>query len=43
MNINNGVTLIRERFDFNSLQTDNHKVRVEGLQIINGGLPGKQE
>jgi hypothetical protein len=38
---NNGVTLICDRFDFNSLQTDNHKVRVEGLQIINGGQTSK--
>ena len=38
---NNGVTLICERFDFNSLQTENHQVRVEGLQIINGGQTSK--
>lgn len=38
---NNGVTLICERFDFNSLQGDNYKVRVEGLQIINGGQTSK--
>jgi hypothetical protein len=38
---NNGVTLICEHFDFNSLQTENHKVRVEGLQIINGGQTSK--
>lgn len=34
---NNGLTMICERFVFNALQTENHKVRVEGLQIINGG------
>lgn len=34
---NNGVTLICERFDYNALQAENHKVRVEGLQVINGG------
>lgn len=34
---NNGVTLICQRFDYNALQADNYKVRVEGLQIINGG------
>lgn len=38
---NNGVTLICERFDFNALQTENHIVRVEGLQIINGGQTSK--
>lgn len=34
---NNGITLICQKFDYNALQTENHKVRVEGLQIINGG------
>ncbi|MCL2777220.1 MAG: AIPR family protein [Polyangiaceae bacterium] len=38
---NNGVTLICERFDFNALQSENHIVRVEGLQIINGGQTSK--
>ena len=38
---NNGVTLICERFDFNALQHENHIVRVEGLQIINGGQTSK--
>lgn len=38
---NNGVTLICERFDYNALQPENHKVRVEGLQIINGGQTSK--
>jgi len=38
---NNGVTLICERFDFNALQNENHIVRVEGLQIINGGQTSK--
>jgi AIPR protein len=38
---NNGVTLICERFDYNALQTENHKVKVEGLQIINGGQTSK--
>lgn len=33
---NNGITLICERFDYNALQPENHKVRVEALQIING-------
>lgn len=34
---NNGLTLICSRFVYNTLQSENHKVRVEGLQIINGG------
>lgn len=34
---NNGITLICERFDYNALQNENFKVRVDGLQIINGG------
>lgn len=38
---NNGITLICERFDFNALQSENHIVRVEGLQIINGGQTSK--
>jgi hypothetical protein len=38
---NNGVTLICERFDYNALQGENHIVRVEGLQIINGGQTSK--
>lgn len=38
---NNGVTLICDRFDFNALQNENHIVRVEGLQIINGGQTSK--
>jgi hypothetical protein len=33
---NNGVTLVCDRFDYNALQTEHHKVQVEGLQIING-------
>lgn len=38
---NNGVTFICSRFDYNALQPDNHRVRVEGLQIINGGQTTK--
>ena len=34
---NNGITLICQKFDHNALQKEDHKVRVEGLQIINGG------
>lgn len=38
---NNGVTLICDHFAHNALQSENHKVRVEGLQIINGGQTSK--
>lgn len=38
---NNGITLICDRFDYNALQSENHIVRVEGLQIINGGQTSK--
>jgi len=38
---NNGITLICDRFDYNALQAENHRVRVEGLQIINGGQTSK--
>jgi hypothetical protein len=34
---NNGITLICKSFSHNGLQDSNHRVRVEGLQIINGG------
>lgn len=34
---NNGLTLTCKKFDYNALQGDNYQVRVEGLQIINGG------
>lgn len=34
---NNGITLICARFDYNALQNEDYKVRVDGLQIINGG------
>lgn len=38
---NNGVTLICDRFDYNALQPENHRVRVEGLQVISGGQTSK--
>lgn len=38
---NNGVTFICTRFEHNALQAENHIVRVEGLQIINGGQTSK--
>jgi len=38
---NNGVTFICTRFDYNALQSENNSVRVEGLQIINGGQTSK--
>ena len=34
---NNGLTLTCRKFDYNALQGDNYQVKVEGLQIINGG------
>lgn len=34
---NNGVTLICDSFSYNALQDGDYKVRVENLQIINGG------
>ncbi|MCE9589093.1 MAG: AIPR family protein [Planctomycetes bacterium] len=34
---NNGITLLCRKFTHNALQADNFQVRVEGLQVINGG------
>jgi AIPR protein len=34
---NNGITLTCESFSYNALQEGNYQVRVENLQIINGG------
>ncbi len=34
---NNGLTLTCTKFDYNALQREDHPVKVEGLQIINGG------
>lgn len=34
---NNGLTLVCSDFSYNALQADNYLVRVENLQIINGG------
>ena len=34
---NNGVTLTCDSFSYNALQEGNYRVRVENLQIINGG------
>lgn len=34
---NNGITMICSKFSYNALQADNWQVRVEKLQIINGG------
>lgn len=34
---NNGLTLTCTKFDYNALQAADHPVKVEGLQIINGG------
>lgn len=34
---NNGITLTCTRFDYNALQQTDHMVRIEDLQVINGG------
>jgi len=34
---NNGLTLTCTKFDYNALQAEDHSVKVEDLQIINGG------
>lgn len=34
---NNGLTLVCSKFDYNALQSEDHQVKVDGLQIINGG------
>lgn len=34
---NNGITLTCDKFAYNALQSGDHQVRVENLQIINGG------
>ncbi len=34
---NNGITLVSNKFTYNALQNDNFQVRVEGMQVINGG------
>ncbi|ACU89423.1 AIPR family protein [Desulfomicrobium baculatum] len=34
---NNGITLLCRKFAYNALQGENYQVRVEGLQVINGG------
>ncbi|MCU0779776.1 MAG: AIPR family protein [Akkermansiaceae bacterium] len=34
---NNGLTLTCSKFDYNALQREDHPVKVDGLQIINGG------
>lgn len=34
---NNGLTLTCSKFDFNALQDSDHQVKVDNLQIINGG------
>ncbi|MFM9963549.1 MAG: AIPR family protein [Planctomycetaceae bacterium] len=34
---NNGITLVCHHFTYNALQADNYLVRVEGMQVINGG------
>jgi len=34
---NNGVTLLCKKFSYNALQESDYQVKVDGLQIINGG------
>ncbi|HUY31240.1 MAG TPA: AIPR family protein [Pirellulales bacterium] len=34
---NNGITLVCRKFTYNALQGENFQVRVEGMQVINGG------
>lgn len=34
---NNGITLLCSKFSYNALQSENFQVKVEGLQVINGG------
>jgi hypothetical protein len=34
---NNGITMVCKDFKYNAFQRDNWKVRVQGMQIINGG------
>lgn len=34
---NNGLTFACRKFDYNALQAENHQVRFDDLQIINGG------
>jgi hypothetical protein len=34
---NNGITMICSKFSYNGLQSDNWIVKIDGLQIINGG------
>lgn len=38
---NNGITIICSQFRINQLQKDNRQVRLEGLQIVNGGQTSK--
>jgi hypothetical protein len=38
---NNGLTLVCDRFDYSSLQTEHHNVLVKDLQIINGAQTSK--
>lgn len=34
---NNGITVVCDKFDYNALQSEDYKVRVTNMQIINGG------
>ncbi len=34
---NNGITIVCDKFDYNALQSEDYKVRLTNMQIINGG------
>ena len=34
---NNGITVVCDRFDFNTLQRSDYQVRITNLQVVNGG------
>jgi hypothetical protein len=38
---NNGITIICKKFRYNALQGANYQVKLENMQIINGGQTGK--
>ena len=35
--LNNGITVVCERFDYNAFQTADYQVRLKNMQVINGG------
>ena len=38
---NNGITLLTSKFSYNALMDENWQLKIEGLQIINGGQTSK--